>query len=74
MELHDSTIASDTDVERIASGLMKYLKEDCMFSLAAKTAICEALYEMKAIAEGKPFEPTVLVNGKPPHHQIETKV
>jgi hypothetical protein len=54
-------IATDHNVERIAIKLLRYLREDCMTEHMAKLAVCEALYEMRAIATGEAFKPTVMV-------------
>jgi hypothetical protein len=53
--------ANDHDVERIATALFNYITGENMFRGTLKFTICEALYEMRAIAAGKPYSPTVQV-------------
>lgn len=53
--------AGDIDVERIASRLFDYITTECCTRHTLKIMICEALYEMRAVARGEPFEPVVRV-------------
>lgn len=66
--MSDLPKAKDPHVERIASGLLRYLEDTCMTRMTGKMAICDALYEMKAITCGKRYHPSVEINGVPVHH------
>ena len=59
--------ACDPDVERIASDLLGYITTTCASGHTLKITICEALYEMQALARGERYRPAVTVNGVPPH-------
>lgn len=52
--------ASDEDVERIASRLVDYIRYENLTPHTLKLNICEALYEMQAIARGQKYTPTIL--------------
>jgi hypothetical protein len=58
--------ANDENVERIASRLFDYITTVCMSRHTMKLEICEALYEMQAIAKGEKHEPVaqVYINGE----------